>query len=485
MLGLTALAVIASPFAQAQDTGWYAGANVGLTKSKIDNPRITNSLLGDGFTSISIDDKNKNIGFKVFAGYEFNRYFSLEGGYFNLGHFSYSASTVPAGTLNGDIRVQGINFDPVLNLPFTEKFSGFVRAGVTYAQSKDAFNGAGAVVVLDPDPKKEAFGYKFGGGLQYDFTKTVGMRLEAERYRINDAVGNRGDIDMLSLGLLVRFGRQAPPVQAAAAPEPLVPAPVPVAAAPLLVVVPVAAATQQYCTILDIQFNIDKGDIQPEDKEKLKVVGTFMAKYPDTTAVIEGHADNVGTPEHNLTLSKQRADSVVAYLVDSLHIDRARLTAVGYGDSRPVADNSTEDGKRQNRRVDAVIACVTDTAGLTVAPARMTMALFIDFDKNKANIKPEYDDQLRRVADFMKANPSVSATVEGHTGNLQGTPKLTMEISLRRAQNVVDSLVNTFGIDRRRLTVEGFGDNRRFAYNTSVEGEQENRRVNVIFTYPR
>jgi OOP family OmpA-OmpF porin len=210
-----------------------------------------------------------------------------------------------------------------------------------------------------------------------------------------------------------------------------------------------------------------------------------MAKYPDTTAVIEGHADNVGTPEHNLTLSKQRADSVVAYLVDSLHIDRARLTAVGYGDSRPVADNSTEDGKRQNRRVDAVIACVTDTAGLTVAPARMTMALFIDFDKNKANIKPEYDDQLRRVADFMKANPSVSATVEGHTGNLQGTPKLTMEISLRRAQNVVDSLVNTFGIDRRRLTVEGFGDNRRFAYNTSVEGEQENRRVNVIFTYPR
>ena len=90
-----------------------------------------------------------------------------------------------------------------------------------------------------------------------------------------------------------------------------------------------------------------------------------------------------------------------------------------------------------------------------------------------------------RLADFMKANPSVSATVEGHTGNLQGTPKLTMEISLRRAQNVVDSLVNTFGIDRRRLTVEGFGDNRRFAYNTSVEGEQENRRVNVIFTYPR
>jgi len=269
---------------------------------------------------------------------------------------------------------------------------------------------------------------------------------------------------------------------------PPAPAPVPMASpapAPQLVIVPVAAETQQYCTILDIQFNIDKGDIQPEDKEKLKVVGTFLAKYPDTTAVIEGHADNVGTPEHNLNLSRQRADSVVTYLVDSLHIERARLTAVGYGDSRPVADNSTEDGKRQNRRVDAVIACVTDTAGLMVVPARMTMALFIDFDQNKAGIKPEYDDQLRRVADFLKANPSISAIVEGHTGNLQATPKLAMEISQRRAQNVVDYMVNTFGIDRSRLKVEGFGDNRRFAYNTSAEGKKENRRVNIIFTYPR
>ena len=113
------------------------------------------------------------------------------------------------------------------------------------------------------------------------------------------------------------------------------------------------------------------------------------------------------------------------------------------------------------------------------------MALFIDFDQNKADVKPEYDDQLRRVADFMKANPSISAIVEGHTGNLKATPMLAMEISRHRAQNVVDSLVNTFGIDRRRLTVEGFGGSRRFAYNTSAEGEQENRRVNVIFTYPK
>jgi OOP family OmpA-OmpF porin len=60
-----------------------------------------------------------------------------------------------------------------------------------------------------------------------------------------------------------------------------------------------------------------------------------------------------------------------------------------------------------------------------------------------------------------------------------------MEISQRRAQSVVNYLVDNFGIDRSRLTAQGFGDNRRFAYNTSAEGQQENRRVNIIINYPR
>jgi OOP family OmpA-OmpF porin len=252
--------------------------------------------------------------------------------------------------------------------------------------------------------------------------------------------------------------------------------------APVLVVVP---ATQQYCTILDLQFDIDKGAIQHEDLEKLAVIGTYMTKYPATTAVIEGHSDNVGTPEHNLKLSQDRAQSVVTYLTDTSHIDPSRLSAVGYGESRPIADNSTEEGKRQNRRTDAVIACVTDVAGLTVVPARMTVALFIDFDRNKADVKPEYDGQLSNVADFLKANPTVSAWVEGHTGNLQATPALAMEISKRRATKVVDYLVDHFGIDRSRLTASGWGNNWRYAYNTSAEGGQENRRVNIIINYPR
>ena len=106
-------------------------------------------------------------------------------------------------------------------------------------------------------------------------------------------------------------------------------------------------------------------------------------------------------------------------------------------------------------------------------------------DRNKAAIKPEYAGELGKVGDFLKANPKVTASVEGHTGNLQTTPAMAMEISRRRAQNVVDYLVDKLGVDRARLSSQGFGDNRRFAYNTSAEGAKENRRVNIIFNYPQ
>jgi OOP family OmpA-OmpF porin len=89
------------------------------------------------------------------------------------------------------------------------------------------------------------------------------------------------------------------------------------------------------------------------------------------------------------------------------------------------------------------------------------------------------------VADFLKANPAVTATVEGHTGNLQATPELGIQISQRRAQNVVNYLVENFGIAPSRLTVAALGQSRRTAYNTTLEGQQDNRRVNILINYPR
>ncbi len=488
-LGLLALTIIAAPLASAQDSGWYLGGNAGQAKSKIDDAHITQSLLNGGLTTTSMSDRDHDEGFKVFGGYQFNRYFAFEAGYFNLGKFGFTSNTQPLGTLNGDLKVEGVNFDAVLSLPFTRKFSGFLRGGVTNANTKDTFSRTGAVTVGNPNPSKRDTNYKFGAGLQYDFSRSFAMRAEVERYRINDAVGGKGDIDLASVGVLFKFGRKAPMAASyTPTPEPYVaPAPAPVVVVePVAAVVPAPDQTQKYCTLLDLTFDIDRDTIERDDKEKLKVVGTFMTKYPATTAVIEGHTDNVGTPEHNMKLSLARAESVVTYLVNEVHIDRARLKAMGYGNTYPLNDNATEEGRRANRRINAVIACVTDMEGLTVAPARTTIALDIEFDPKKDEVLPAHKEDLRRVANFLKANPTVTATVEGHAGTmLEGGTTDAMAISKRRAQNVVTYLVDNFGIDRSRLTAEGFGKTRRYAYSTTAEGRQENRRINILINYPK
>jgi OOP family OmpA-OmpF porin len=78
---------------------------------------------------------------------------------------------------------------------------------VNYAEADDSFYRTGAVNVTNPNPSKNETNYKFGAGIKYDINESLGMRAEAERYRINDAVGNRGDIDLFSVGLVYRFGR--------------------------------------------------------------------------------------------------------------------------------------------------------------------------------------------------------------------------------------------------------------------------------------
>src|SRR4029077_21149772 len=212
MATLTALALTLSPttFA-AEDVGWYAGFNAGQSRAKIGDGRIAQGLLGDGLPTTPISNHDHHFGFKVFGGYEFNRYIALESGYFDLGRFGFTAHTTPAGSLRGDIKVNGANFDLVGSVPIAEKFSLFARAGLNYAQAKDSFAGTGSVAVIDRSPHKWDPNYKYGFGAEYDFTRSLGMRIEAERYRINDAVGNKGDVDLFSAGLVFRFGRAAPP----------------------------------------------------------------------------------------------------------------------------------------------------------------------------------------------------------------------------------------------------------------------------------
>jgi OOP family OmpA-OmpF porin len=480
----TALSLAIAAFAtgaSAAEPGWYLGASVGQASAKIDDDRIRQNLANQGLTMTSIDDDEHDFGFKLLGGYQFNRHFALEGGYFHPGEFNFLAQTSPPGTLAGNAKIQGLFLDPVLILPITEKFSAFGRAGVTYIDTESGYVATGSASA-PPDGDKKTVNYAVGAGVQYDFTPRFGMRAELERYRIDDAVGtSEGDVDFASIGMVWRFVKAAPRVKPVPAQRAAWVPPPP----PVYVIVPAPAKIVEYCSILDIEFEINLDEIQREEKEKLAVLGTFLKKYPDTTAIIEGHTDNVGKPEDKLALSQTRADHVVDFLVNKDGIARSRLQAVGYGDTRPVGDNATEDGKRRNRRIGAVIACAGDIEGLTVVPAQVTMALEMEFELNRADVRPQYRDDLGRVARFLKANTATTATIEGHTSNLSGSPEEAMELSQRRAEAVVTYLVDNFEIPRSRLSSEGFGQTRRVSYNTSKEGQKDNRRVNVIINYPR
>jgi outer membrane protein OmpA-like peptidoglycan-associated protein len=101
-------------------------------------------------------------------------------------------------------------------------------------------------------------------------------------------------------------------------------------------------------------FDVDKSALKPASKTNLNDLATILNKYADTNILIEGHADADGTEEHNLDLSQRRSQSVANYLATQ-QVMETRLTTMGYGESQPIADNSTAEGKAQNRRVEVAI----------------------------------------------------------------------------------------------------------------------------------
>ena len=356
LMSLLALALSGAAVAQSYDSGWYVGMNAGQSRARLDDGKIAAGLLAGGFTATAISNDDRHFGFKAFGGYEFNKYFALEGGYFDLGEFGFLANTVPAGTLSGTTKIKGVNLDAVGSLPLTEKFSAFARVGANYAQAKDSFSGTGLVTVTNPDPSKRAANYKFGAGLQYDFTQAFGMRLEAERYRIDDAVGNKGDINLISAGLLYRFGRHAP-VAVPPAPPP------PFAAAPAIEAPPVQRelpppprpSPKRVSFSADSLFDFGKATVKPAGKQSLDQLAKDLKGTQFETITVLGYSDRIGNPAYNQKLSTRRAEAVRDYLVDALGIPSSKTQVKGMDGSDPVTKPNECPGQTRSPKL---IACL-------------------------------------------------------------------------------------------------------------------------------
>lgn len=332
MLGLVAVATAASSLTFAEnydyDAGWYLGGNIGQSRSHINNGRIADSVLDDGFIVRSITDDDRDTGYKLFGGYQFNKNFALEGGYFNLGEFTFSADTIPLGTLDGTIKLRGYNLDAVGLLPINEKLSAFGRLGITYAETKDSFNGSGAVILNDGSHSDRNTNAKIGLGLQYALNEHVDLRLEAERYRLDNSFGSKDNIDFISVGAVYRFGKKTHP---APAPKVIEPVRQPVAVEPP----PPAPKFKKYTLSATELFAFNSDKVKIPQPKLVEIADALKESDSPKNIVIVGYTDNLGSDEYNKKLSERRAIAVKNYIASN-GVDADRLKIEGKGEADPV-----------------------------------------------------------------------------------------------------------------------------------------------------
>jgi outer membrane protein OmpA-like peptidoglycan-associated protein len=107
--------------------------------------------------------------------------------------------------------------------------------------------------------------------------------------------------------------------------------------------------------MIGVNFDVGKSQIKQEDYALLTKLQNATNLFSDASIVIEGHTDSQGGDDLNLKLSQERADAVLSYLNANTTIDRGRFSTIGFGESRPVANNETMAGRTLNRRIDVVI----------------------------------------------------------------------------------------------------------------------------------
>ncbi len=358
LMGISSLGLALTSAVNAQDTNYlYGGLSAGQSMSKINEERITSGFLLPAQTTTSIARDDKDTAYKAFLGYQFNPYFALEGGYFNLGKFGFTSTTTPAGTLAGKLKVDGINLDLVGTMPLSEQWAIIGRVGAQRARSRSDFVGTGTVILPAQSRDVKDSSYKAGLGLQYEVNSSFLVRGEVERYRINDTVGNHGHVNTYSLSLVFPFGRSpAPAPRVAQAPAYVAPTPQPeVYVPPAPPPVAVVPQRQRVTFSAESLFGFDKSTLRPEGKAALNTFEQSLVGTEFNNIQVEGHTDRIGSEAYNQKLSMERAEMVKSYLVTEGRLDPAKISAVGKGESSPITLPDACPGTKRN---DALIACL-------------------------------------------------------------------------------------------------------------------------------
>jgi outer membrane protein OmpA-like peptidoglycan-associated protein len=365
--------------------GFYWGFDLGQSAYDLDRADLdsqladTLQLAGINVLSGSSETSEDGFTYGIILGWQFLPWLAVEAAYVDLGDAEYKSNTVITdGVTTADLRttLTAESAGPTLSalgiLPLGKGWDIYGRVGAYFGS-----NDATAAVSLDGipadlDDSSSSQTFLWGGGVGYTRGHWT-ARLDYQKFTdVGDDNGfGEVDVDRITFAGLYRFGdtfsrskatpTAAPVVAAAAAPA------VAAAAAPAdsdgdgvadsIDQCPNTPAGERVgpfgcsCDVsVQLNFAFDSAELTADDKAKLDGVAARLRELQFVGGEVAGHTDSIGDEAYNIDLSRRRAQAVLDYLA-AQGVAPGRMTAVGYGESAPIADNATEEGRAQNRRV--------------------------------------------------------------------------------------------------------------------------------------
>jgi outer membrane protein OmpA-like peptidoglycan-associated protein/opacity protein-like surface antigen len=358
-LQVSMASVFADEIDETSQRSWYLGAGLGITELDPD----TNN------TGYSVIDE-RDTGFKLFGGYDFSERLTVEGFYADLGSAQLSSSfpSQPDGAIDYSTLGASALWYFVRN---GENKGENQRKGLqVYAHGGLSFLRNSSSVAFSQDNSVQV---QYGAGLEYGLNNGIALRAGIDLYD--------KDAGMVFVGVLKRFGiKTKQKIISQPVPEPVV-EPVIETVPAQEVIVPVVVVVQDTdndgvvdgddqcadspgnikvddkgCSIVAVElegisFEPKSFELTQESKVILDEAVVTISTRPELQIEVQAHTDYKGSGKTNQQLSEQRALSVKTYLI-SKGVNENQLTAKGYGESQPIADNKTEEGRAKNRRVE-------------------------------------------------------------------------------------------------------------------------------------